>query len=258
MTRRILFLAPIILALIALPAARSDDNKAPEGFEALFNGKDLTGWKVLPGGKMEVWGAENGLLYVNGRGGAWLMTDKEYSDFEVRLDFKMPKGGNSGVALRSPFDKIDPAYAGMEIQLLDDANYKNLRPTQYTGSIYDVVAPSKQVTKPFGEWQSIQITAKGPKITVVLNGTKTIDANLDDYKAEHGKKHPGILRDKGHLGLQSHDGRVEFKNRSRSPTRPRTSTWFASPMTTRCRPSPMSLWAARWARLTSGQTASWT
>jgi Domain of Unknown Function (DUF1080) len=159
-----------------------------------------------------VWGAENGLLYVNGSGGAWLMTEKEYGDFELRLEWKVPPKGNSGVGLRTPFDKIDPAYAGMEIQILDDPGYKNLRPAQYTGSIYDVVAASKQVNKPVGEWNKYVITAKGPKITVELNGTKLVDANLDDYKAEHGKKHPGILREKGHIGLQSHDGRVEFKN----------------------------------------------
>ena len=213
MLRRCLIFTLLVGSLVGVPAARTDDdNKPPTGFEALFNGKDLTGWKVLPGGKMDVWGAEKGLLFVNGRGGAWLMTEKEYGDFEIRLDFKMPKMGNSGVALRSPFDKIDPAYAGMEIQLLDDANYKNLRPTQYTGSIYDVVGPSKQVTKAAEEWQSIHITAKGRQVTVVLNGTKIVDANLDDYVKEHGKKHPGLSREKGHLGLQSHDGRVEFKN----------------------------------------------
>jgi hypothetical protein len=213
MLRRCFLFAFLLLTIICVPAARTEeDNKPPAGFETLFNGKDLTGWKVLPGGKMEVWGADKGLLYVDGRGGAWLMTEKEYGDFEIRLEFRMPKMGNSGVALRSPFDKIDPAYAGMEIQLLDDANYKNLRPTQYTGSIYDVVGPSKQVTKPAGEWQSIQITAKGRQVTVILNGTKIVDANLDDYVKEHGKKHPGLSREKGHLGLQSHDGRVEFKN----------------------------------------------
>jgi hypothetical protein len=212
MLRRCFLFAFLLLTIISVPAARTEeDNKPPAGFEALFNGKDLTGWKVLPGGKMEVWGAKDGLLFVDGRGGAWLMTEKEYGDFEIRLEFKMPKMGNSGVALRAPL-MGDPAYQGMEIQLLDDANYKNLRPTQYTGSIYDVVAPSKQVTKAAGEWQSIQITAKGRQVTVVLNGTKIVDANLDDYVKEHGKKHPGLSREKGHLGLQSHDGRVEFKN----------------------------------------------
>lgn len=212
MLRRYLPLVALLaLGISAVPAADDKKDGPPPGFESLFNGKDLTGWKVLPGGKMEVWGADKGVLFVNGSGGAWLMTEKEYGDFEVRLEWKVPVKGNSGVALRAPL-MGDPAYQGMEIQILDDANYKNLRPTQYTGSIYDVVGPSKNVTKPAGEWNAYVITAKGPKITVALNGAKIVDANLDDYKAEHGKKHPGILREKGHLGLQSHDGRVEFRN----------------------------------------------
>jgi hypothetical protein len=190
-------------------------DSAPEGFVALFNGTDLNGWKVH-NGKMSVWGAEGGLLFVNGKGGGWLLTEREYGDFDLRLQFKLPEAGNSGVALRAPFTG-DPAYQGMEIQLLDDAwykiekNYKGIRPTQLTGSIYDVVAPSRDATKPAGEWNSIHIIARGRQITVELNGLKTVDANLDDHK-DRVEKHPGLLREKGHLGLQSHDGRVEFKN----------------------------------------------
>ncbi len=206
--RSCLFVVPAILALCWLSTGRSAED-APEGFDALFNGKDLTGWKVNEGGNIKVWGADKGVLFVQGGGGGWLMTEHEYADFEVRLEYKMPKHGNSGVALRSPL-KGDPAYAGMEIQLLDDANWKDLRPAQYTGSIYDVVPPSKHVSKPFGEWNQMRIVAKGRKITVELNGTKIVDANLDDHK-KHSKRHPGLLRDKGHLGLQSHDGRVEFR-----------------------------------------------
>jgi hypothetical protein len=212
--RRCLFLLPLLVALIGLCPAHSADKDAPKGFEALFNGKDLKGWKVNEGGKMEVWGAEKGVLFVNGGGGGWLMTEKEYGDFELRLEFKIPEKGNSGVALRSPM-KGDPAYVGMEIQILDDPwykkNYKDLRNTQLTGSIYDVVPPSKDVTKPAGEWNKYRIVAKGRKVTVELNGTKIVDANLDDHK-DKAKKHPGLLREKGHLGLQSHDGRVEFRN----------------------------------------------
>jgi hypothetical protein len=214
--RRWFCLAPLALVACTLASAPAAD-QPPEGFTPLFNGKDLTGWKVL-NGKMDVWGADKDLLFVDGRGGGWLMTEKEYGDFEVVLEFKMPKMGNSGVALRAPF-MGDPAYQGMEIQLLDDENYKGLKPTQYTGSIYDVVAPSKRVTKPAGEWQKIHIIAKGRQITIELNGTKTVDANLDDYKdrvkADPDKKlaaHPGLARTTGHLGLQSHDGRVEFRN----------------------------------------------
>ena len=206
--RSCLFVVPALLALCWLSTGRSAED-APEGFDALFNGKDLTGWKVNEGGNIKVWGADKGVLFVQGGGGGWLMTEHEYADFELRLEYKMPKHGNSGVALRSPL-KGDPAYAGMEIQLLDDANWKGLRPAQYTGSIYDVVPPSKHVSKPFGEWNHMRIVAKGRKITIELNGTKIVNANLDDHK-EHSKRHPGLLRDKGHLGLQSHDGRVEFR-----------------------------------------------
>jgi hypothetical protein len=198
----------LLLACTTGPS-RADDPPG-EGFGPLFNGKDLTGWKVNEGGNMNVWGAENGILYVSGRGGGWLMADPEYADFEVRLEYKMPERGNSGVALRSPMSG-DPAYVGMEIQLLDDANYKNLRPAQYTGSIYDVVPPSAHVAKPAGEWNKIRIVAKGRQVTVELNGTTIVDANLDDHK-DRADKHPGLLREKGHIGLQSHDGRVEFRN----------------------------------------------
>jgi hypothetical protein len=209
MIRRRLYLLAILAFCFGHPAARSSD-QAPEGFEALFNSKDLTGWKVNQGGNIKVWGADDGMLYVNGGGGGWLMTEKEYGDFEIRLEYKMPKHGNSGVALRSPM-KGDPAYVGMEIQLLDDADYKGLRPAQYTGSIYDVVPPSQHVTKPHGEWNKIRIVAKGRQVMVEVNGIKVVDANLDDYKNRAGR-HPGLLRAKGHLGLQSHDGRVEFRN----------------------------------------------
>jgi hypothetical protein len=142
------------------------------------------------------------------------MTEKEYADFEIMLEYKVPEKGNSGVALRAPLEG-DPAYKGMEIQILNDswykANYKGLKPAQLTGSIYDVVPPAKEVTKPAGEWNKMHITAKGRHVTVVLNGTKIVEANLDDYK-DRATRHPGLLRKDGHLGLQSHTDRVEFRN----------------------------------------------
>jgi hypothetical protein len=213
--KRTLFSLALTLAVFCVAAVRAEDNKAPEGFKALFNGKDLTGWKVNEGGKMDVWGAEKGVLFVQGSGGGWLMTEDEYGDFELRLEYKMPEKGNSGVALRSAM-KGNPAFeAGMEIQLLDDEwhkkNYPELKPTQLTGSIYDVVPPSKDALKKVGEWNEMRITAKGPKITIELNGQKIVDANLDDHKASE-KRHAGMKHTKGHLGLQSHDGRVEFRN----------------------------------------------
>jgi len=207
---------PLFILLVVPCAARPDDNGVPEGFKPLFNGKDLSGWKVREAGDPKVWGAEKGLIYVNGKGGDWLMTEKEYSDFELRLEFKLPKAGNSGVALRCGLKGNPHSEAGMEIQLLDDPwyldekNYKGLKPSQKTGSIYGVVPPSMDALKPIGEWNQMRITANGPRITVVLNGEKIVDADLRDHK-DKLKEAKGMMNPKGHLGLQSHDGRVEFR-----------------------------------------------
>jgi hypothetical protein len=204
----------VMLALsAALPASEEPEpDSPPKGFSKLFNGKDVEGWKAH-NGKTEAWTVKKGVLGVNGNGG-WLMTEKEYGDFELRLQYKLPKGGNSGVALRSP-RQGDPAYTGMEIQILDDGHpsYKNIQPWQHTGSIYDVVPSKKQPNKPIGEWNSYRIVCKGRKVTIVLNDETIVDANLDDYKEKHAKKHPGILREKGCIGLQDHGGgRLEFRN----------------------------------------------
>jgi hypothetical protein len=215
MIRRVLPLS-LIAALLALSPARPADKEKdiPEGFTNLFDGKDLEGWKVF-GGKEDAWGVEDGMIVTKSGGGGWLLTDKEYGDFEVRVDFKMSEGGNSGVALRAPLQG-NVSYSGMEIQLLDDVwhkeHLKDLKPVQLTGAIYGVVAPSKDALKPVGEWNTIDITAKGRQITIVLNGVKTVDANLDDYKEAAENDHPGLKREKGHLGLQSHSNRVEFRN----------------------------------------------
>src|SRR5262245_30011811 len=198
-------LTPLAVVLFASGLAA----QPPAGFTSLFNGKDLTGWKST--GKMDVWGADNGVIYVSGSGGGWLLTEKEFANFELRLEYKMPKHGNSGVALRTP-RQGDPAYVGMEIQLIDDVNWKGLQNWQNTGAIYNVVAPKTIKNKEIGEWNSMRIVADGRNIRVENNGALLVDANLDDYVKEHAKKHPGILREKGHVGFQSHDGRVEFRN----------------------------------------------
>ncbi|HBI46695.1 MAG TPA: DUF1080 domain-containing protein, partial [Planctomycetales bacterium] len=149
---RRLFPLSLIAALLALSPARPADKEkdVPEGFTPLFDGKDLAGWEVLDG-KKDAWAVEDGMIVTKTGGGGWLMTDKEYGDFEVRVDFKMSEGGNSGVALRAPLSG-NVSNTGMEIQLLDDVwhkkNLKDLKPVQYTGAIYGVVAPSKDALKP--------------------------------------------------------------------------------------------------------------
>lgn len=185
-------------------------DELPAGFESLFNGKDLTGWKMVGGKKADVWRAEDGLLVCQGGGGGWLMTEKEYGDLELRLEYKLPRLGNSGVALRSPLQG-NPAYDGMEIQLIDDANWPGLQPWQHTGSIYDVVPASKQANKPLGKWNALRIVAQGRKVRVELNGTLLVDADLHQFQDKF-EKHPGLKRQRGHLGLQSYNYRIEFRN----------------------------------------------
>lgn len=206
-----------LLAVLLVAASCYVPDDSEEGFRPLFNGQSLEGWKVC-GGKQDKWAAEDGCICCLGGGGGYLMTTQEYADYDLRLEYKMSKGGNSGVALRSP-DKGDPAYVGMEIQLIDDENWPGLQSWQHTGSIYNVVPAAKQANKPLGEWNQLRIVAKGPRITIILNGENLVDANLDDYKdrvagnkEKNEPAHPGLARTKGHLGFQSYNTRVEFRN----------------------------------------------
>ena len=120
------------------------DAAAAVTWTSLFNGKDLTGWKEI-GGQAHQWEAKDGMIHCKGAGGGGLMTEKEYSNFEVELEYRTSPGGNSGIYLRVPMDmkpNENPSYVGMEIQVLDDfaPQYAHLHPEQYCGSIYDVVA----------------------------------------------------------------------------------------------------------------------
>jgi HEAT repeat protein len=178
--------------------------------ELLFNGKDLTGWELVGGSTP--WGVKDGVLYTEGGGGGWISTVKEYGNFKLDLEFRVPQGGNSGVFLRTPREG-DPAYVGMEIQVLDDyaPEYANLHSWQYTGSIYGVQAPSMRVSKKAGEWQHYVIVADGPHVTVTLNEQLIVDADLVSHM-DLEKTHPGLKRRGGYIGLQNHSTRIEYRN----------------------------------------------
>ena len=198
---------------VCVAGARAEESpsKPPEGFVALFDGKSLDGWK--PTGKADAWAAEGGAIVCKGGGGGYLLTEKEYGDFEFRCEYRWEKkGGNSGIALRTP-EKGDPAYVGMEIQLIDDEGWPGkLADYQHTGSIYDVQPAKEAKNKPIGEWNTVKITCKGRNVTIVQNDVELVNANLDDYKAKQEKNHPGLGREKGRIGFQSYNIRVEFRN----------------------------------------------
>jgi len=120
------------------------------------------------------------------------------------------------LAIRSPLSG-DPAYVGMEIQILDDTSgkYKNLRPYQFHGSIYGVVPAKLGHLKPIGLWNSEEVIAKGKHISVKLNGATIVDADIEQAstpKTMDGRDHPGLKRDEGHIGFCGHGDYVEFRN----------------------------------------------
>ena len=200
-------LAAVLLLWGAAPLLAQD---IEPGFTSLFDGKTLQGWQ----GATEGYVAEDGTL-VCLKGGQ-LFTDKEYSDFIFRFEFKLPPGGNNGVAIRTPLH-CNPAYCGMEIQILDDSaeRYKaRLKPYQFHGSIYGVVPAEKGHLKPVGQWNIEEIMCQGRRVKVSLNGEVIVDANLDKLpeKLPDGHAHPGLKRDKGYIGFLGHGARVEFRN----------------------------------------------
>jgi hypothetical protein len=199
------------------------------GFTPLFNGKDLSGWVygIRANGAENKTGkgyqVENGVLFTTKEDGGNLFTEKEYSDFVLRFEFKLTENANNGIGIRAPLQG-DAAYNGIEIQVLDDSGsqYTKLQPAQYHGSIYQMFPSKRGFQKPVGEWNTEEITVKGRQITVTLNGTTIVDANLDDVKdaavlAKHRDMNKpegsrGIANTKGHIGLLGHGTRVEFRN----------------------------------------------
>ena len=144
------------------------DAEASEGFTPLFNGRDLEGWT----GNADGYAAEDGKIVVHPeRGGGNLYTAKEYTDFVLRFDFKLTPAANNGLGIRAPLEG-DAAYVGMELQILEDGSpvYWDLQPYQYHGSIYGVVPARRGVLRPVGEWNTEEVTVKGRRVTVVVNG----------------------------------------------------------------------------------------
>ncbi len=185
--------------------------QAKDGFVPLFNGRNLDGWQVVRGKPYVV---EDGKLVCPASGGGVLYTTRQYSDFILRFEFKLSPGANNGVAIRAPL-KGDAAYAGLEIQILDDYSprFRHLRPDQYHGSLYGVVPAKRGALKRAGEWNYEEITVSGSHITVKLNGQVIVDADLSQVKdAKVLKRHPGLKRRKGYIGFVGHGTRVEFRN----------------------------------------------
>ena len=197
-----------------------------EGWTLLFDGKSTSGWKTFstdnPGA---VWKVSNGELYLDksvkeGRGD--LITEKEYQDYELSLEWKIDACGNSGIIFNVVEDtKYKATYlTGPEMQVLDNTCHPDAKIIKHrAGDLYDLISSSKETVKPAGEWNHAQIISKNGKMEFWLNGTKAVEFIMhtpqwDEMVANSKfKTMPDFGKAlKGHIALQDHGDQVWFRN----------------------------------------------
>ena len=169
-----------------------------EGFVALFNGKDLKGWVLK--GKAEGWEVKDGILRSEGaKGGEWLRSEKEYGDYILKLDWKVSKGGNSGVFIRIP-DKGAPWQEGYEVQISNEKRDD----LHCTGALYGYAAVKPRPDETPDRWHTYEIHCVGPKIKVIVDGTTVVEVDQTKLTApdEKGYTDPKTKPLKGYVGLQ--------------------------------------------------------
>lgn len=190
----------------AILTAMSDD----DSFERVFNGSDFTGWS----GDLDNYEiANDAIVCKQGKGGT-IFTEKQYEDFIAKLEFKLPPAGNNGLAIRYS-GKGNVSANGIELQVLDSeaSRYANLDARQYHGSVYGLVPAHRGYLRPTGEWNFQQVTVRGSKIKVELNGYTILDADLAEVKeSKSGAVPEGARRRGGHFGFAGHQDPVAFRN----------------------------------------------
>jgi hypothetical protein len=191
-------------------------SKGSDGFSSIFDGQSLEGWQ----GAVDDYQVVDGSIQCRpGRGGN-LYTKQTYGDFVARVEFKVPPGGNNGLAIRYP-GKGNPAYDAMtELQVLDNEHesYAKLDPRQYHGSAYGMAAAKRGFLRPAGEWNFQEVTVQGSTIKVELNGTVILNTDLSTItEVMDNSPHPGKDLKEGFFGFAGHGDNVAFRNLSIKP-----------------------------------------
>lgn len=190
---------------------------ADEGFKKIFDGKSADRWLIAADNPLPKANVQEDGLNPHKSGGYIVVHDQKHEDFILDFDYKLSKKCNSGVFIRVG-DLKDPVMTGIEVAI-DDTTERGLHDS---GAFYDLVAPRVNAQKPVGEWNHMTITAKGPKIEVVLNGETVSKIDLDEWTIPgtrpDGSKHKfskvamkSMIRG-GYLGFQDHGQDCWYKN----------------------------------------------
>lgn len=197
------------------------------GWQLLFNGRDLSGWRSFDGSvPARTWVVRDGTLMLNKADGQMSGTDLVTADtfgaFELTLDWKVERGGNSGILYlaRQMPDAPLLYQTGLEMQVLDDAGHSDGKiPTHRAGSLYDMTVPPAGVSRPAGNWNHARLLVERGRIRQWLNGTLTADVSYGDAawrKRVAASKFAKMPRfgtfPSGVIGLQDHGEPVAFRN----------------------------------------------
>lgn len=222
-----IFAAAILISSVVSSSAQNTltakEKKA--GWQLLFDGKTTTGWKSWKGDNVnDRWKIANGELYLDkasaDRGD--LVTEKEYKDYELALEWKIGACGNSGILFNvSTDDKYQNTYhTGPEMQVLDNTCHPDAKIIKHrAGDLYDLISCSKETVKPAGEWNQVRIVSKNAKMEFWLNGTKVVEFTMhtpewDEMIANSKfKTMPDFGKAlQGHIALQDHGDPVWYRN----------------------------------------------
>jgi hypothetical protein len=202
-----------------------------DGFVPLFGDSST---RTIIGERQEAWSfGDDGSIVSRGPGSSWVLTKKEYEDFELRFEVKLSEDGDTGVTFRATTNVVGSPN-NTQIQLMDEKMSQKITPRYRTGSLWDVVPPQKEgVMKPAGEWNDVAIVAKGEHLVARINNHVVVDVMLGTHKQRTADKgsggftHPDLLRSRGHIGFESWQGRAEFRRirikQMRLPQSPGTS-----------------------------------
>lgn len=222
--KRVIIITIILVFNLSVIAQEKDNSLTPEeftsGWELLFDGETLKGWKAFNGAEPQSWSVKDKAIYCNGKkGGDDIMTVETYADFDLKFDWKIEENGNSGVIYRTREGKQwrQPYQTGPEYQVHDEAAKFD---KNSTGSLYDVYAPSKNKSvNPAMEWNSGRIRITNNLVTHWVNGEIVMQCEM--YSNDWNKK---VAESKwknnpyfgqspfGHIDFQNHGNKVWYKN----------------------------------------------